>query len=175
MSLRHALLGFLAITPLSGYDLRRHMHESVAHFWPVDQSQIYRTLAQLEKDGLVEVREVHQDGRPDRRDHSITPEGLATLDAWLASPGDYSPAREPFLLRLFFVARLGPERTREVVEERIAEAREMLAVLTATRQAIETAGIPDDLGARLRLATLENGAAHARAEIDWAQQLLTTL
>ena len=175
MSLRHALLGFLAICPMSGYDLRRSMHESVAHFWPVDQSQIYRTLAQLEKDGLVQVHEVHQEGRPDRRDHSITPDGLAALDDWLGSPAEYTPAREPFLLRLFFVARLGPERTRAVLEERVAEAREMLAVLAATLGAVEAASVPQDLGARLRLATLDNGAAHARAELEWAERLLGTL
>ena len=175
MSLRHALLGFLSIAPMSGYDLRRRMHESVAHFWPVDQSQIYRTLAQLEKEGLVEVREVPQEGRPDRRDHSITPDGLRALDDWLAGPAEYVPAREPFLLRLFFVARLGPERTRDVLEERAAEAREMLAVLDATREAAEAGGVPQDLGSRLRLATLDNGARHARAELEWVEHLIATL
>ena len=44
MSLKHAVLGFLSIAPMTGYDLRKHMEESVAHFWPADQAQIYRTL-----------------------------------------------------------------------------------------------------------------------------------
>lgn len=175
MSLRHALLGFLSVTPMSGYDLRRAMDESVAHFWPVDQSQIYRTLAQLEKDGLVEVLEIRQDGRPDRREHSLTADGLASLDTWLAEPADHTPAREPFLLRLFFVARLGPERTREVLQERATEAREFLAVLESTRRAAEAMDPPADLGTRLRLATLDNGAAHARAELEWVEVLMATL
>ena len=47
MSLKHAILGFLGYTSLSGYDLKKAFDGSVQHFWPADQSQIYRPLAQL--------------------------------------------------------------------------------------------------------------------------------
>ena len=107
MSLKHAVLGFLSIAPMTGYDLRKHMEESVAHFWPADQAQIYRTLGHLAADGLVTVTTIPQEGKPDRREHSITDAGLAELDRWLASPVEYVPSREVFLVRLFFVGRLG--------------------------------------------------------------------
>lgn len=177
MSLRHAVLGFLSVTPMTGYDLRKHMDESVAHFWPADQAQIYRTLGQLAADGLVEVRTIPQDGKPDRREHSITAAGLAQLDDWLASPVEYAPTRETFLVRLFFVGRLGPERVRTVLEGRAAEARELIAVLESIQHANELAlaGMPIPLDVRLRLATLTNGLVHARAELDWVQDLLTEL
>ena len=68
MSLKHAVLGFLSIAPMSGYDLRKHMEESVAHFWPADQAQIYRTLGHLAADGLVSVETIPQEGKPDRRE-----------------------------------------------------------------------------------------------------------
>ena len=132
MSLRHALLGFLSIAPMTGYDLRKHMEESVAHFWPADQAQIYRTLGHLASDGLVDVRTIPQEGRPDRREHSLTDAGLAELDSWLAAPVEYVPPREVFLVRLFFVGRLGTDRVRAVLEERATEARELAAVLEQT-------------------------------------------
>ena len=47
MSLEYAILGFLNYLPLSGYDLKKMFDTSVQHFWPADQSQIYRTLARL--------------------------------------------------------------------------------------------------------------------------------
>ena len=175
MSLKHAVLGFLSIAPMSGYDLRKHMEESVAHFWPADQAQIYRTLGHLAADGLVSVETIPQEGKPDRREHSITDAGLAELDSWLAAPVEYVPSREVFLVRLFFVGRLGTDRVRAVLEERAAEARELAAVLEQTGEAARQAVAQPDLETRLRLATLANGLVHARAELEWAEDLLAEL
>lgn len=179
MSLKHAVLGFLSVAPMTGYDLRKHMEESVAHFWPADQAQIYRTLSVLAAEGLVDVRTIPQEGRPDRREHSITPAGEAELDRWLASPVEYVPSRESFLVRLFFVGRLGVEQARAVLHERAAEARELVAVLEHTRhlndQALAQASADVPLPVRLRLATLSNGLVHARAELAWVEDLLTDL
>lgn len=170
MSLRHAILGFLAVQPMSGYDLRRSMASSVAHFWPADQAQIYRTLSALVADGLVDVETEAQDHRPNRRVHTIRPEGLAELDTWLAAPLEESPTREPFLLRLFLGGRLGPGPMRALLTVRIGQARVLIETLTAIETATRAAA-GHGLEARLRLATLENGLAHARAERDWAQAL----
>ena len=179
MSLKHAILGFLSIAPMTGYDLRKHMEESVAHFWPADQAQIYRTLGHLATDALVRVETVPQEGRPDRREHSITDAGLAELEDWLTSPVEHAAYREVFLVRLFFVGRLGVDCARAVLAERADEARELIAVLEQTlaagEQAIATAGIEPDLEMRLRLATLTNGLVHARGELEWALGLLAEL
>ena len=174
MSLRHAILGFLALKPMSGYDLRKTFDASVGYFWPADQAQIYRTLAKLVDDGLVTVATEEQAARPNRRIHTIHPAGLAALDAWLAEPVASAPAREPFLLKLFLGGRLGAEAMQALLEARVAEMAEMIASL----EAIETATLaakPEGLEAQLRLATLENGLAHARTEQDWALTLAGTL
>jgi PadR family transcriptional regulator, regulatory protein AphA len=47
MSLKYAILGFLSLAPLSGYDLKKSFDRSLGHLWPADQSQIYRTLSQM--------------------------------------------------------------------------------------------------------------------------------
>lgn len=174
MSLKHAVLGFLSVSPMTGYDLRKHMDASVQHFWPADQAQIYRTLNSLAADGLVEVETVPQESRPDRREHAITAAGLTELDRWLAEPATYTPTRESFLVRLFFVGRLGLDATRAVLEQRAADARDLRALLEQIRLASLPAGSPS-LEVRLRLATLDNGIAHARAELSWAEDLLTSL
>ena len=54
MSLEHAILGFLQYKPMSGYDLKKIFDTSVRHFWPADQSQIYRTLTRLADKGWAE-------------------------------------------------------------------------------------------------------------------------
>ena len=55
MSLEQAILGFLNYRPFSGYDLKKIFDTSVRHFWPADQSQIYRTLNRLAEKSLAEM------------------------------------------------------------------------------------------------------------------------
>ncbi|MFB9990509.1 PadR family transcriptional regulator [Deinococcus oregonensis] len=169
MSLKHAILGFLSVAPMTGYTLRKNMDASVVHFWPADQTQIYRTLSKLVDDGLVDVQVIHQDGKPDQREHHILPEGLAELETWLTSPPAYVPAREAFLVRVFFSGRLPPEQIHRLLEERAAEAHKLLEVLRRVEQEMRTrlTGQQISLAQRLRLATLANGIIHAQAEVDW--------
>lgn len=167
MSLRHAILGLLAIRPMSGYELKKVIDNSVAHFWTADQSQIYRTLTGLVDGGLVTRRTVIQDDRPNMHVHDVTGEGLAELDAWLAPPLETEPKREPYLARIFFADRLGLDGVRALLLARRSEANEVLAAL----EAIPTPDDPRDLGEVLRMATLSNGIRHVRAELDWLDQV----
>ena len=50
---RYILLGLLSHQPLSGYDIKKRVDLSIQPFWPVGFGQIYPTLAQLEREGLV--------------------------------------------------------------------------------------------------------------------------
>ncbi len=61
MSLKHAILGFLSFKPLSGYDLKKAFDKSVHHFWPANQSQIYRTLSQMTDEGLIEKEVIERE------------------------------------------------------------------------------------------------------------------
>ena len=171
MSLRHAILGLLSIKPMSGYELKKVIDESVAHFWPSDQSQVYRTLSGLVDSGLASRRTVVQEERPNMHVHSVTDLGSAELDSWLASPLRTPPTRDPFLLRLFFADRLPPEQIRELLQAR----RQELSAYLATLEAIAVPAEPADIGQALRLTTLDYGITVAEAEIAWldaAQQRL---
>lgn len=163
MSLRHAILGLLSIKPMSGYELKKVIDESVGHFWTADQSQIYRTLTGLVEEGLASRRTVVQEERPNLHLHSATGPGLAELDRWLASPLRTPPTRDPFLARLFFADRLPLEDIRELLDTRRREVGEELAALEAIAVPAEAAGV----GQVLRLATLSYGITLARAELDW--------
>ena len=75
MSLEYAILGFLNYHPYSGYDLKKVFDNLVRHFWPADQSQIYRTLSNLIQTWLGEMEVIEQNDRPDRKVYSITETG----------------------------------------------------------------------------------------------------
>ncbi|HEY90972.1 MAG TPA: PadR family transcriptional regulator [Dehalococcoidia bacterium] len=100
MSLDHAILGFVNERARSGYDLKKAFDATVAHIWPAKQSQIYLTLARLNKAGLVELRVVQQDGKPNRKVYHITEAGLDELRRWLACPLPLTPVRDAFLVQM---------------------------------------------------------------------------
>jgi DNA-binding PadR family transcriptional regulator len=161
--LSRIILGLLAIAPMTGYDLKRHFDSTVGHFWAADKAQIYRTLARLVTEGHAEVETVAGAGAPDRQEHRITPAGRTALAAWLAGEPERHVERDPFLARVFFGAGLDDDglrslftRRREAVQTQLARFERMRAQTTAP-----------DRGARLRLATLDNGIAHLRTELTW--------
>lgn len=161
MRLRYAILGLLTIKPQSGYDLGQAFASSIAHFWHADQSQIYRTIKQLESDGSVTTEVISQTGRPNRRVHSPTDSGIDELDAWLASPLEEEHPKEPFLARLFFASRLGADAVERLLDERESTISETLDALRAISPR------SDDWEAELRTATLLFGIRAAEAELAW--------
>lgn len=108
--LQYALLGILSYRPMTGYEVKTFMETSTAHFWYAKQSQVYATLKKLEsQDYLTSVVEEQQD-RPDRRIYTITDEGRALLQDWLARPvTELEQSKDTVLLKLFFSAGLDNE------------------------------------------------------------------
>src|SRR5215510_7848804 len=99
MSLRGAILGFLALEPTSGYTLKQRFDGSVGSFWSATQSQIYRELHALEADGLIAAEAVPGSGKPDRKVYSLTAPGQRALVQWLEEPLDPLFLRHPLLLK----------------------------------------------------------------------------
>ena len=80
MAIKFAILGLLSWRPFSGYDMKKVLADSSALYWSGNNSnQVYPSLVQLHKDGLVTV-EVEQDaGYPPRKVYSITAQGVCQL------------------------------------------------------------------------------------------------
>ena len=114
MSLEHAILGFLNYRQFSGYDLKKIFDTSVSHFWPADQSQIYRTLAKLSEYGWASVERVEQEKKPDRKEYLITEEGQKELAAWLLAPQTFGDHRSPQLIQVFFAGQLTDEQIKNI-------------------------------------------------------------
>ena len=110
MSLEFAILGFLNYHPYSGYDLKKIFDTSVRHFWPADQSQIYRTLRSLAEQGYLEQEKIPQAARPDRKVYHITPTGRDALLEWLQGPPPMDEPRSAPLIQVFFAGQLTDEQ-----------------------------------------------------------------
>ena len=100
MALEHALLVALSEQPASGLDLARRFGRSIGFFWTASHQQIYRVLARMDADGWVEMSEVAQVGRPDKKVYAVSPAGARVLAAWLAAPTDTGALRSELAVKL---------------------------------------------------------------------------
>src|SRR4029450_464675 len=98
---RHAILGVLSLCPMSGYDVKKLIERSIAHFWNESYGQIYPILNRLAAEGFAERRREKQRGKPDRHVYSLTDKGRAELRRWLAVPARHEPVRSQPLVKLF--------------------------------------------------------------------------
>ncbi len=76
-----AILLLLSEEPCYGYGLVPRLLDF--RFGRVDRPAVYRALAQLEQDGLVEVSAEHHHPGPARRVYSVTPLGERVLRVWM--------------------------------------------------------------------------------------------
>lgn len=76
-----AILLLLTERPGYGYGLERRLQEF--KFGHVDRPGVYRALAQLERDGLVESSLPDPSAKQPRRDYRVTPLGERVLRVWM--------------------------------------------------------------------------------------------
>ena len=177
MSLDYAILGFLNYHPYSGYDLKKIFDVSVRHFWPADQSQIYRTLTRLAEQGFAEIEVVPQEDRPDRKVYHITESGRAELVRWLAGPSPMEEVRSPSLVQVFFLAQLSDQEVLAKFEDLAATLRGVLARYEAVPQVVEPfrreINSPRDYF--FWMLTLEQGLGAARSALEWAESVIARI
>lgn len=171
MSLKHAILGFLSIQAMSGYELKKAFDNSVQHFWTADQSQIYRTLDQIVTAGWAEVELVEQETRPNRKVYHITKPGRTELRRWLATPLVRHEEHEPFLIQLFFANSLSDAEVEALLEHEAATARDRLAVYEQIRQQYPAATRQQ----AFVMLTLDYGIQSTQAHLTWIEHVLAQL
>lgn len=169
VSLRHAILGFLELEPTTGYTLRQRFEGSVGSFWTATQSQIYRELHGLEREGHVEVEVFPQEGKPPRKVYRATAAGRSELEQWLAAPVGPVQIRDPFLLKLVFAAEAPPQVVEALFEHYEAELSERRAEYQARLRMTEIFALArSGREAVLWRLAIENGLAWCEAQLAWA-------
>lgn len=174
MSLDHAILGFLNYQPYTGYDLKKIFDTSVQHFWQADQSQIYRTLNRLMKQGFAEMEKVPQEDRPDRKVCHITEAGQAELLNWLAGPPPLGSPRSAPLIQVFFAGQLSDDEILAKFEGYAAIMRMVLGQYEQVTDQLQPfkEEIPSPREHFFWLLTLENGIRNMTANLEWAESVI---
>ncbi|HEY8470250.1 MAG TPA: PadR family transcriptional regulator [Longimicrobiales bacterium] len=176
MSLDHLLLGMLA-EPAAGYDLKRMFGMTLRHFWDAELSQIYPTLARLERRGLLKSARVPSPKGPPRRVYRRTEAGTQALREWLEREPEIPQPRLGFLGQLTFLHELGDlRRTRQFVERIRAAFAARLAVLREVEALFfhHAPGWPDDLSDEDFHAhlTVRHGMLRIESALAWCDESL---
>lgn len=127
MALAEAILVCLTDRPMSGYDLAKTFDASIGFFWRASHQQVYRELARLRDKGLVDSREIEQNGRPNRIIHTITGTGEDAVHAWSLKPCRMPSVKDELLVKLYALDNVDILVLREQLEIRLDQHRAKLA------------------------------------------------
>jgi PadR family transcriptional regulator AphA len=166
-----AVLGLLSYGEHSGYEIKKAAERSIGYVWTPAKSHIYAVLPRLVAGGFATARRVTQQRRPDKQVYRITKQGRAAFLEWLEEPIDERPgAQSPFLLKVFFGARMSTKALAAHIERKrvltVAELEEYREIEQRIRDKEES---------YFGYATLRWGIAQAEAWIRWADEILGEL
>jgi PadR family transcriptional regulator AphA len=170
----YAILGLLSIEPMSGYDIRQNLNESLSYFWSESFGQIYPALRRLEAARLIApVKQATRTARR-RQTYSITALGRARLRTWLAEPPMPQPPRNELMLKLFFGRLAAPGVTAGHVRRlRIQQERFAATLKEIERQLrVERREHPD---LPYWLLVLSAGVERTEGLMRWSEDALAVL
>lgn len=121
MDVKTVCLGMLTDGEASGYDLKKKFESSFGHFFAAGYGSIYPALASLAEQGLVDCREIPQEGKPDRKVYRITNAGRDHLADALDDPAPSHKTRSEFLATICFAHLMTPQQIETVLGSRIDE------------------------------------------------------
>jgi DNA-binding PadR family transcriptional regulator len=156
-----SLLGFLARRPMTGWELFARFEESIAHFWSLTRSQVYRELQALAEMGYLEIG---ASGARERRVCTITPAGREAFGAWIARMPGEEQIRFPLLLTVFFGDAVPPETLSAATKSHRATHAARLAEYEAL---VDHARAESPYPA----LALDFGIRYERAVLDWIDAL----
>ncbi|MCB1827566.1 MAG: PadR family transcriptional regulator [Coxiellaceae bacterium] len=168
-----AVLGMLAIKPMSGYEIKQMMEQSTNHFWRESNGQLYPTLSRLTEDEFVTFEE-EMVGEKQRKIYTITKSGMKTLEAWLQNEVEHYPERNELLLKLFFGKNVPVAVSIQHIKNWAEECKDRLAFYHEVANEIEaTRGeMPHAI---YYLLTVNAGIKSAEAEIVWCEDSIRML
>ena len=165
----YVFLSFLTMGPMTAYDIKKFMAESVSNFWSAAHSQVYQQAARLTRDGYVRQREVA--GPRLKRQLSLTAKGREAVVEWLRSPARPPEIFSEPLVKVFFAAQAGDlEATRDILDLDRRSSAEILQRYEALMELLRT--VPE---MHYPAQTLEYGIRTMKMNIEWADEQIAAI
>jgi PadR family transcriptional regulator AphA len=170
MDLRTTILGLLSWRPASGYDLKRVISDSEVFYWSGNNNQIYKSLLELENEGLATHQVQTQESLPAKKIYSITEKGLAELRLSLLAEPEVPELHKGFLIQLAWAEMLSDEEVLALLEKYEEEIAGRLQMYRA--QVARPGGSPQRSPREQYLwqRVADNLVAATEVELEWARQ-----
>jgi DNA-binding PadR family transcriptional regulator len=166
-----AILGVLAMHPMSGAEIRRWLDERIGNFWRESSGQLYPTLTELTTQKLVRSSPRAQSGTRGRpaTEYTITAAGRVALSRWLEAPVASEPRRIELLLKLFLSAD-DPHPSLAHLARCRAEQLEFLAHYARIDRELEHLAVERPAESAKFRVTLRYGVRVAEALLAWTDE-----
>ena len=171
MIIKYAILGLLSQQPASGYDLKKCFGSSSLLYWSGNNNQIYTTLLDLHRQGLVEQQVQYQESLPAKKIYSITTAGKSELKTWVLSTPDLPEFKNRFLLQLSWAQELGTEQILTLLAqyEDILQVQFLMEQENARRTSKTSQA--DGRAAYLNGVVAQNILAAYSHELEWVRRV----
>lgn len=170
-----ALLGVLSLGPQSGYEMKKLIEQSLAHFWQEGYGQIYPNLKKLVDEGLATVHTERQDDKPDKKIYTLTDAGQDRLKAWLEAPIQQLPKeKHEILLKLFLGRNVDVSVNLAHVKRHQDRMRELLEIYKRVEGMLRNDRY-DEPDTVYHLMTVRSGILTTEAALQWCRETIETL
>lgn len=164
MDVKTLCLGVLTNGDMAGYDIKKYFEEAFSHFFVAGFGSIYPALAELTRDGLVNVASVSQEKRPDKKVYSLTEAGRDALEQALLQTEPRHKVRSEFLVLMYFAHLLPRQRLAQVMDQQAATFAAVLETLDHYERQIADGECNVPPGVRF---TVGYGQAVMRTALDY--------
>lgn len=161
MSDKLAVLGMLNSKDMYGYEISKNLR-NIEGFWYISRGNLYRALSALEREGLVETKEVVEHNGKMRKIFGITPQGRVEFQNWLDIPAEPPRTRHESFLKIWF-----SRNDIQKVEMQIDQIRKYSEALVKLFDQMKP--IPDD---DYLAWVMEVGRNHIELDLKWAEESL---
>ena len=167
-SSNYAILGLLAIRPMTAYEIVKFSKETIGFFWNESYGNIYSILKKLLATGHIHLLEEINQGRR-RKTYAITDRGIKNLKEWLNKPAGEIILRDELLLKIFISEKEDIPYLYQSIQQEENDMKQALDALDQVQQGIDAVD-HDPVRKKLWLLTLEYGKQFANARYEWCQK-----
>lgn len=170
MDLHSTILGLLSWKSFSGYDLKRLISDSEVFYWSGNNNQIYKSLIELQKEGLVTYQVQVQESLPAKKIYSLTEKGQSELYQSLLATPEVPEFHKGFLIQMAWSEILSDDQIMILLEKYEDEIASRLRMCQAQTTLPGSSPNRSKREQYLWNRIAENLIAAYQAELDWVRQ-----
>lgn len=169
----YSILGFLHIRPLTGYEIRKLVEESVQHFWHESEGHLYPSLKKMTELGLIAKlpQELSASKRKTIR-YKITEDGRYYFNCWLHGSLQPRQLRDELLLKMFFCEFT--DDSDALLLKHFQETQQKLKAKIEMLKEVHQI-IKDDPDEKFPIMTVDFGLHMLQAKYDWLSKGIKTV